>query len=104
MLSQWQEKEILSMRQIFTRDHGGIHTLEKDSITYSKDASKANALNKHFYFVFTSDNCVTLLEVPEDLYPTMSDIEINIQGVFQLLNTIDPFKATGPDSLPPKLF
>ena len=37
------------------------------------------------------------------VYPTISDIEINIQGVFQLLNTIDPFKATGPDSLSPKL-
>jgi len=41
--------------------------------------------------------------MPEDLYPTISDIEINIQGVFHLLNTIDPFKATGPESLPPKL-
>ena len=37
------------------------------------------------------------------LYPTMSTIEINTEGIAQLLNDIDPFKATGPDGLPPKL-
>jgi len=85
------------------RDHGGIPTLVKDGIMYSTDTSKANALNKHFYSVFTNDDGVTLPEITKNLYPTIPDIEINIEGVVQLLNTIDPFKATGPDSLPSKL-
>ena len=38
-----------------------------------------------------------LPEMPENLYPTISDLEMNIEGVVQLLNTIDPSKATGPD-------
>ena len=98
-----RKKKFFQHVKSLCRDQGGISTLEKDSITYSTDTSKANVLNKHFYSVFTNDDCVALPEIPEDLHPTISDIEINIQGVFQLLNTIDPFKATGPDSLPPKL-
>ena len=33
----------------------------------------------------------------------MPNIEIITEGIIQLLNTIDPFKATGPDGLPLKL-
>ena len=98
-----RKKKFFQHVKSLRRDQGGIPTLEKDRITYSTDTSKANALNKHFYSVFTNDDCVALPEIPENLYPTISDIEISTQGVFQLLNTIDPFKATGPDSLPPKL-
>ena len=85
------------------RDPRGIPTLEKDSITYSTDISKANVLNEHFYSVFTKDDDAILPEMADTLYPTMSNIEINTEEIAQLLNNIDPFKATGPDGLPPKL-
>ena len=55
-------QHLISLR----RNQGGIPTLEKDSVTYSTDTSKANLLNKRFYSVFTNDYWVTLPEMPED--------------------------------------
>ena len=36
-------------------------------------------------------------------FPNLPDIDINIAGVTKLLKEIDPYKATGPDSIPAKL-
>ena len=85
------------------RESAGIPILEKDGIMYSTDISKANILNEHFYSIFTKDHDTTLPEMPDIVYPAMSKIEINNEGIVQLLNDIDPFKAMGPDELPSKL-
>ena len=98
-----RKKKFFQHVKSLRRDPRGIPTLEKDDITYSTDISKANVLNEHFYSVFTKDGDAILPEMADTLYPTMSNIEINTEGIAQLLNDIDPFKATGPDGLPPKL-
>ena len=98
-----RKKKFFQHVKSLRRDPRGIPTLEKDGITYSTDISKANVLNEHFYSVFTKDGDAILPEMADTLYPTMSNIEINTEGIAQLLNDIDPFKATGPDGLPPKL-
>ena len=74
-----RKKKFFQHVKSLRRDQAEIPTLEKDSITYSTDTSKANALNKHFLLCL---DCITLPEMPEDLYPTIPEIEINIQGVF----------------------
>ena len=33
----------------------------------------------------------------------MPDVEVDTAGIARLLSNIDPFKAMGPDGLPPKL-
>ena len=53
-------------------------------------------LNEHFYSVFTNDESAILLEMSGTTYPTMS-YKINNEGIVQLFNDIDPFKAMGPD-------
>jgi len=79
------------------RDSAGIPILEKDGIMYSTDISKVNVLNEHFYSIFTKDHDTTLPEMPNIIYQVMPNI--NNEGIVQLLNDIDPFKAMGPDEL-----
>ena len=36
-------------------------------------------------------------------YPSLPDIDINITGVTNLLKEVNPYKATGPNSIPAKV-
>ena len=88
------------------RDLSGVPTLKKDVIIYSTDTpftSKVDVLNKHFYSIFSTDNSDATPELNGASYPSMPDVEVDTAGIARLLGNIDPFKATGPDGLPPKL-
>ena len=98
-----RKKKFFQHVKSLRRDLSGIPTLEKDGITYSTDTSKADVLNKHFYSIFTIDNSDVTPELICDSYPSMPDVEVDTAGIARLLSNIDPFKATGPDGLSPKL-
>ena len=69
--------------------------------TYSRD--KAEVLNRHFASVFTNDPGHSVLSLDPSPYPDLLPSEVTVDEVDALLGEVDPFKATGPDSVPPKL-
>ena len=85
------------------RDNYGIPTLQKNGVTYSSDVDKAEVLNKNFASVFTKDLGVTVPNLDPSPYPELLSFDIIIDEVNALLEEVDPFKATGPDGIPPKL-
>ena len=71
----------------------------KNHQTFSDNVSKANILNNQFSSLFTTDNdCSSVLEGHS--YPDISAIQIDTQGVINLLHNLDPHKASGPDGIP----
>ena len=67
----------------------------KNDQTFSDNVSKANVLNNQFSSVFTTDNdCSSVLEGHS--YPDISAIQIDTQGVINLLHNMNLHKAPGP--------
>ena len=58
---------------------------------------KANVLNNQFVSVFTSKDQSPLSRITNKSIPDISQLSINVDGVFDLLTKIDPHKAAGPD-------
>ena len=85
------------------KDSCGIPTLVKDGVTYNTNLEKSNILNQHFYSVFTNDSSSLLPEMGQSPYPDVPLFDINVAGVAKLLQEVVPFKATGPDGIPPRL-
>ena len=78
----------------------GITTLTVEGNTITDDTDKANALNDQFKSVFTIDDTSVTPEVPGPPFPDMDCIEVNVEGVTQLLSNLDAQKAGGPDNIP----
>jgi len=57
-------------------------------------------LNNQFASVFTREDTSTIPSISGPLYPDMDSIEIEVNGVTNLLTNLDPHKATGPDKIP----
>ena len=58
---------------------------------------------KYFASVFTNHNNSPAPDLGSSLYPDLQSFKISIEKVYNLLTQVDPFKATGPDGIPPKL-
>jgi len=79
--------------------------LQSDGITYSNNVDKAEILiNKHFASVFTHGNNSPVPGLGSSPYPDLPSFKTPVEEVYTLLMQVDPFKATGPDGIPPKLF
>ena len=66
-------------------------------INNSKD--KAEALNCQFQSVFTHEDLTHLPSCNGPSHPVMPDISISVDGVLNLLKTLDTKKASGPDNI-----
>ena len=82
------------------KDTTGITTLTVEGNTITDDTDKANALNDQFKSVFTIEDTSVTPEVPGPPFPYMDCIEVNVEGVTQLLSNLDAQKAGGPDNIP----
>ena len=58
-------------------------------------AGKANVLNQYFKTVFTVDDDENQPHKGQSLYPTIANFEITTQGVYNILNTCNPYKSLG---------
>eukprot|EP00794_Sanderia_malayensis_P006479 gene6479-7218_t len=85
------------------KDVLGVGVLRKEGkdITNAKD--KAEVLNQQYASVFTKENTNSLPSIGDSQFPTISNLEIESQGIAKLLSNLDPKKANGPDQLPTRV-
>ena len=57
----------------------------------------ANTLNQRFSSVFTSDTSENTPHLGPSMHPTMPHIQVSVEGVLKLLESLQPYKAAGPD-------
>ena len=53
--------------------------------------------------MFTQENTTNISNRNSSLYPVMPDLDISCDGVQNLLETLDPSKAPGPDNIPTRI-
>ena len=85
------------------KEQTSITILHYNGETYTDSQHKADALNNQFVSVFTNEDQSPLPRITNKSIPDISQLSINVNGVFDLLTKIDPHKATGPDGIPPRL-
>ena len=73
--------------------------LEKDSQTITDSFS---ILNDQFQSVFTDTHSIPTATLLGPTFPNISPINITSERVLQLLQELDPHKASGPDGIPSK--
>ena len=82
------------------KDKVGINTLHSSGQTYTDDKAKANVLNNHFSSVFTRENLTEYPHINGDHIPDIPSLNIEVEGVKNLLENLDPHKSPGPDNIP----
>ena len=70
-----------------------------DGISNETSLDKAKILNKQFQSVFTTESNSSLPSKGPSPHPTMSDINISLEGIYNLLLNINTHKACGPDQI-----
>ena len=87
------------------KEQTSINTLRYNEKTYTDGEGKANALNNQFVSVFTNEDHSPLpfISTEPTTDPAISQIIVNVEGVFNLLSKIESNKAAGPDEIPPRL-
>ena len=88
----------------------GVAPLKVDGQLVTDPTAKAETLNKQFQSVFSegreytdnefSDKCKMNSNTPEK---TLSDIQVNEEGIKKLLKKLNPHKAVGPDKISPRI-
>ena len=81
----------------------GVPTLHTDCGIAATDRDKENLLNKQFEDAFTSERLVDVPNLGQSPFPSCPDITFTAPGIIKLLQRLKPHKASGPDSLPPRL-
>ena len=83
------------------KDQCGIPSLEVNHQTISDSQSKANILNDQFTSVFTTDSTANrVANLVGQPYPTIPSVQVNVNGVINLLRNLKPHKAPSPDGIP----
>ena len=96
-----RKKNLFRYVKSLRRNNTGIPTLYNNGTPYSTNEAKANILNQYFATVFVQDNNVILPDKGQSPYPDIPLFATNVDDVTALLKQVDPYKATGPDGIPP---
>ena len=85
-------------------DRCGVAPLKRNGLTFSDSTTKANIVhNSQFSSVFTSVDLSNMPDMGVSSTPEIPPIIIHHNGVMKLLTSLNPHKATGPDSIPGRL-
>ena len=79
----------------------GVPALKIDGKTVSDHKDKGNALNRHFFSVFSKDSTTqqqTQFSTPSN-YPVMNKVNITREGIMMLLLKLNKHKAPGPEGI-----
>jgi len=68
--------------------------------TYSEYKANAGVLNKYFSSVFTKESLTEYPHIKGDHVPDIPSLNIEVKGVKNLLENLDPHKSLGPDNIP----
>ena len=60
-------------------------------------------LNNEFQSVYAQENTTNIPNCNSAPYSVMPDLDISCDGVQNLLETLDPNKAPGPDNIPTRI-
>ena len=102
MLSSNDKKPLWRFIKAKKQDNVNISSLKTpDGQTITDPAGKPNVLNQYFKTVFTVDDDENQPHKGQSLYPTIANFEITTQGVYNILNTYNPYKSPGPDGIHP---
>ena len=71
-----------------------------DGVVYNDSLDKAKILNHYFTSVFTSITMDTPPLINEPPTADIDPIQVDINGVVELLNALETHKAAGPDEIP----
>ncbi len=85
------------------KDSTGIRALKNQGILVSDSTKKAELLNNQFKSVFTNEDMSTIPAPLQTICKPISDITIHTEGIEKLLTELNPNKATGPDSISPRI-
>ena len=111
-------KTMYSLLKHSKQDSSSEAPLKSDGRTLSDDCEKSNALNRQFQSVFSPKSPERLsslaqrklqelndqgcnLPFQSSLYSQMPQIQISVKGIENLLKSLNPHKATGPDQFKP---
>ena len=93
-------KSFWSYIRALHREDTCIPTLRTSSgLPATSDCAKANVLNEQFQSVFTDEDMQNLPSCKK-LFPDMTEINFDIDGIIKQLQKINPNKANGPDKIP----
>ena len=67
------------------------------------DQGKANLLNKQVGDAFTNERLTDIPNLEQSPYPSCPNIAFTAPGITKLLQRLKPHKASGTDSLPPRM-
>ena len=95
--------KIYSYIRSLSRSHTLPQTMRLNS-SASTDSEKATLFNHYFHSVFTSSSYILppVFSLPEPS-SSLNDLHITESDTFKALNSIDPSKAPGSDSVGPNL-
>ena len=85
------------------KDQHGIAPLNVNDTVIVNSKDKAEALNCQFQSVFTHEDLSHLPSCYGPSQPVIPDISISVDGVLNLLKTLDTKKASGPDQIPARI-
>ena len=81
------------------KENTNVPVLKKNGTNYENSLDKAEILNNQFQSVFTIKPDFLLPDKGPSLHPTLPDITVSLEGVYNLLLDIYIHKAYGPDQI-----
>ena len=96
-------KSFWSYIRMHKTENIGIPTLKTPNKMCNYDYDKAQALNSHFESVFNKKTNQGIPDKGKSPYPSISHLQISIDGVAKQLQNLNPSKASGPDEMSPRV-
>ena len=102
MLSSNDKNPLWRFMKAKKQDNVNISSLKTpDGQIITDPVGKTNVLNQYFKTVLTVNDDKNQPHKGQSLYPTIANFEITTQGVYNILNTCNPYKSPEPDGIHP---
>ena len=85
------------------KDNTGISPLKEHVRLFSGAKDKEDILGRKYESVYTQEDVSSIPEPAGEPYPQMKEIDISTEGAAKLFRTVNPNRASGPDSIPARI-